>query len=56
MLASASNDKTVNLYNLNFEDLMEKGCNSLYEYLANNSNTSDSDEDRQMCGIAPSQK
>ncbi len=53
-IASGSSDSTVKLWNLNFDDLMAKGCAWLHDYLVNNPNASD--EDRQMCGIAPRQK
>ncbi|MFN5397117.1 MAG: AAA-like domain-containing protein [Pseudanabaena sp.] len=53
-IATGSDDKTVKLWNLNFDDLMAKGCAWLHDYLVNNPNASD--EDRQMCGIAPRQK
>ena len=42
------------LWNLNLDDLIVKGCAWLHDYLVNNPNASD--EDRQMCGIAPRQK
>ena len=47
-------DHTLKLWNLDFDDLMAKGCAWLHDYLVNNPNASD--EDRQMCGIAPRQK
>jgi WD40 repeat protein len=53
-IASASEDNTVILWNLNLDDLMAKGCAWLHDYLVNNPNASD--EERQMCGIAPRQK
>ena len=53
-LASGSKDGTVILWNLDLDDLMAKGCAWLHDYLVNNPNASD--EDRQMCGIAPRQK
>jgi len=53
-IATGSGDNTVKLWNLNFDDLMAKGCAWLHDYLVNNPNASD--EDRQMCGIAPRQK
>ena len=53
-LASGSKDGTVILWNLDLDDLMAKGCAWLHVYLVNNPNASD--EDRQMCGIAPRQK
>ena len=53
-IATGSYDNTVKLWNLNLDDLMAKGCTWLHDYLVNNPNASD--EDRQMCGIAPMQK
>ena len=53
-LISGSADQTTIVWNLNLEDLMAKGCAWLHDYLVNNPNASD--EDRQMCGIAPRQK
>ena len=53
-IASASRDSTVKLWNLDLDDLMAKGCAWLHDYLVNNPNASD--EERQMCGIAPRQK
>ena len=53
-LASGSIDGTVILWNLDLDDLIAKGCAWLHDYLTNNPNASD--EDRQMCGIAPRQK
>jgi WD40 repeat protein len=53
-LATGSWDRTVKLWNLDFDDLMTKGCAWLHDYLVNNPNASE--EDRQMCGIAPRQK
>jgi WD40 repeat protein len=53
-IASGSDDNTVKLWNLDLDDLMAKGCAWLHDYLVNNPNASD--EDRQMCGIAPRQK
>jgi WD40 repeat protein len=55
-IATGSGDNTVKLWNFNldFDDLMAKGCAWLHDYLVNNPNASD--EDRQMCGIASRQK
>jgi len=53
-IASASKDGTIILWNLDFDDLMAKGCTWLLDYLSNNPNVSD--KDRQMCGIPPRQK
>jgi WD40 repeat protein len=52
--ATGSDDITIKLWNLNLDDLMAQGCAWLHDYLVNNPNASD--EDRQMCGIAPRQK
>ena len=53
-LASGSADQTVILWNLDFDDLMAKGCAWLQDYLVHNPNATD--EERQMCGIEPRQK
>jgi WD40 repeat protein len=53
-LISGSADQTTIIWNLDFDELMTKGCAWLHDYLVNNPNASD--EDRQMCGIAPRQK
>lgn len=42
-LASASDDKTVILWNLNLDELMARGCNWLHDYLKINPNVSEID-------------
>ncbi|MBW4606360.1 MAG: WD40 domain-containing protein [Hassallia sp. WJT32-NPBG1] len=37
-IATASNDKTVKLWNLNLDDLLIRGCDWIYSYLKNNPN------------------
>jgi hypothetical protein len=49
MLATASFDKTVKLWNLDLDSLMALGCNWVRDYLTNNPNVSESE--KQMCGI-----
>ncbi|MEH2455259.1 MAG: AAA-like domain-containing protein [Nostoc sp.] len=46
-IASASDDKTVKLWNLNLDDLMAKGCAWAGDYLQNNPNVSEND--RHLC-------
>ena len=50
-IASGSGDNTVKLWNLNldFDDLMAKGCAWLHDYLVNNPNATD--EERQACQV-----
>ncbi len=47
LLASGSRDNTVILWNLALDDLLEKGCSWVRDYLRTNPNVSDSD--RQLC-------
>ncbi|NET14847.1 MAG: WD40 repeat domain-containing protein, partial [Okeania sp. SIO1H6] len=47
LLASGSRDKTIILWNLALDDLLEKGCSWVSDYLHTNPNVSDSD--RQLC-------
>ncbi len=47
----ASGGEKIVLWNLDFDDLMVKGCDWLRDYLTNNPNASN--EDRQICGIPP---
>jgi hypothetical protein len=44
----------VKLWDLDFEDLMAKGCEWLHDYLSPNPNAIDGD--REMCGIPPREK
>lgn len=44
IIASAGDDGTVILWNLDLDDLMSRGCNWLHDYLKNNQNVSDSDK------------
>ncbi|NEO54743.1 MAG: hypothetical protein F6K54_17650 [Okeania sp. SIO3B5] len=53
-LASGSRDNTVILWNLALDDLLEKGCNWVSDYLHTNPNVSDSD--RQLCTEGRRQK
>ncbi len=59
-IATASSDRTVRVWDISgdytpdLDHLLAKGCEYLHDYLTNNPNASD--EDRQMCGIAPRQK
>ncbi len=51
-LATASDDGTVILWNLNLDDLLAKGCAWIYDYLQNNPNVSK--EDKHLCdGVRP---
>jgi WD40 repeat protein len=53
-IASASDDKTVILWNLNLDDLLVRGCDWVRDYLENNPNVSESD--RTLCdGIGTQQ-
>ncbi|MGK7920344.1 MAG: hypothetical protein AB4080_10115 [Trichodesmium sp.] len=47
LLASGSRDNTIILWNLSLNDLLEKGCNWVNDYLHTNPHVSDSD--RQLC-------
>ncbi|NEN90903.1 MAG: hypothetical protein F6K48_19095 [Okeania sp. SIO3H1] len=47
LLASGSRDNTIILWNLALDDLLEKGCSWVSDYLHTNPNVSDSD--RQLC-------
>ncbi|MDY7004511.1 MAG: hypothetical protein SWX82_11270 [Cyanobacteriota bacterium] len=47
LLASGSRDNTIILWNLALDDLLEKGCSWVSDYLQTNPNVSDSD--RQLC-------
>jgi len=49
MLASGSRDKTVILWNLALDNLLEKGCSWVRDYLRTNPHVQQSD--RQLCGI-----
>jgi len=46
-IATASWDKTVKLWNWDFDSLMALGCDWVHDYLTRNSNESD----RAMCNI-----
>jgi WD40 repeat protein len=48
-IASASEDKTVKLWNWNFDSLIKLGCDWIHNYWLTNPNVNESD--RQMCGI-----
>ena len=50
-LASASDDDTVKLWNLDLDDLVERGCHWLHDYLTTNSTLTDAE--RQLCHIPP---
>ncbi|MEG3862474.1 hypothetical protein, partial [Microcoleus sp. herbarium12] len=53
-LASASDDKTIILWNFNFDDLRKRGCDWVRPYLQNSPHVSDSD--KHLCdGIPTSQ-
>ncbi|WP_322736989.1 hypothetical protein [Nostoc sp. DedQUE12b] len=43
-IASATDDRTMKLWNLNLDDLMVKGCAWVRDYLQNNPNVSESDK------------
>ncbi|HEY9301094.1 MAG TPA: hypothetical protein VIQ31_32955, partial [Phormidium sp.] len=47
ILASASADKRVILWNLNLEEMLIQGCNSVREYLQNNSHLNQ--QDKSIC-------
>ncbi|NEQ71958.1 MAG: hypothetical protein F6K23_02050 [Okeania sp. SIO2C9] len=49
LLASGSRDNTIILWNLALDDLLEKGCSWVSDYLHTNPNVSDSD--RQLCQV-----
>jgi WD40 repeat protein len=46
-LASASFDKTINLWNLDLDDLLVRGCGLIRGYLENNPDVSP--EDKRLC-------
>jgi len=48
-LASGSGDNTVILWNLNFEDLLGRGCDKVRSYLQNNPSANLSESDRHLC-------
>ena len=48
-LASAGEDKTVKLWNLDLDNLMALGCDRVRNYLLNNPNATASEQ--QACGI-----
>ncbi|NEP07865.1 MAG: hypothetical protein F6K34_25595, partial [Okeania sp. SIO4D6] len=47
LLASASHDGTVRLWNLNLDSLLKEGCDWVGDYLRNNPNVSE--EDKRLC-------
>jgi WD40 repeat protein len=53
-IISGSEDNTEILWNLDFDDLMAKGCEWLHDYLSTNPNAIDAD--REMCGIEARKK
>ncbi len=54
LLASGSRDKTVILWNLALDDLLEKGCSWVRDYLQTNPHVQESD--RQLCEIVGSRE
>lgn len=54
MLASASTDGTIILWNLNLDELLVQGCNWLRDYLKTNPNVSESE--RHLCDGIGTQK
>ena len=50
-LASTSADNTVKLWNFDLDDLLDKGCRWLRDYLTTNPTIID--EERRLCGIPP---
>ena len=53
-IASASYDNTIKLWNFDLNDLIERGCYWLQDYLTTNPTITD--EERRLCGIPPRNK
>ncbi|ERT08858.1 TPR repeat family protein [Lyngbya aestuarii BL J] len=52
LIASASRDNTVKLWNVHLDDLIAEACTVVSDYLKNNPNVTE--EDRRLCGVEAS--
>ncbi len=52
VLLTISDDKTLKLWNFNLDNLLERSCNWVSNYLKNNPNVTE--DERRICGVEPS--